>query len=800
MSRLRPLALRVWLPVIIVIISVGAAWLHYVYEARFSTVGMLAEQRGDTSRMLTAAAAYIEGALRIGDRASVDRVTAALADDASVVVADLVHPSGVVLASTRRRDIGQMAASEVLAMRARLPDVPLGTDITVQGHLLHALHPLWVSSGGLRERRMGVLHIQRDLSSALATVRADALEESLHFAGYLALMSLTVWLALSRFITRPMNELTAVARRLGAGDLTVRARERGALESTALARAFNQMAGEIERKNEALEGINADLRALQAAVDEHAVVSRTDSRGCIIEVNDRFCEVTGHDRAALVGNDHSLLQSGAHDAAFYRELWDTINSGRTWHGTIENRRADGEPLWCATTIVPVMDSLGRPREFISVRTDITHQVRLRDAAALLARPDSATGRTVFETIARAVQVALGNRWTLVGEIAPDGETVHVRGYRDGDGFGAPFSYPLAGSPCQEVRSARAPLCITDDAAVQYPQDAALAAKGVRSYRGEPILDTEGHELGILVALDDAPCREDAQERALLRMAAVRAGRELERERTSAERDRLQRQLLQAQKMEAIGQLTGGIAHDFNNILASMLGYTELAMMRCVTDEESNLARYLHEILASGERARDMVAQLLAFSRQGASAPVEIDVRAVTAEVVSMLRGVIPASVRLSLDAGAGAAPVFADATHLYQALTNLCINARDAIAGTGRITVGVHQRVVADAVCQSCHQAVDGEFVVISVEDDGCGIAAEHLDSLFQPFFSTKAVGKGTGLGLSMVHGIAHQAGGHVLVHTAPGAGTRFELLLPASHRAPAAGGVTPDERLAANG
>ncbi len=247
----------------------------------------------------------------------------------------------------------------------------------------------------------------------------------------------------------------------------------------------------------------------------------------------------------------------------------------------------------------------------------------------------------------------------------------------------------------------------------------------------------------------------------------------------AESEQRLRQLQLSQKMQAIGQLTGGIAHDFNNILASIMGYTGLARERYATDKEGKLARYLDEVYRAAERARDLVAQMLAFSRGSGSERHPVPLPPLIKEVLKMLRPVFPASLTITTEIEQ-VPPVTANLVQLQQIVMNLAINARDAIHERGNIVIGLHRRQIFDGECSACQSAVHGDFVEISVTDTGCGITPEHLQRIFDPFFTTKAVGKGTGLGLSVVHGLVHDFGGHLQVESTPGAGSVFRVLLPA--------------------
>lgn len=261
----------------------------------------------------------------------------------------------------------------------------------------------------------------------------------------------------------------------------------------------------------------------------------------------------------------------------------------------------------------------------------------------------------------------------------------------------------------------------------------------------------------------------------------------EQQRAIQERENLQIQLQQAQKMEAIGQLTGGIAHDFNNILASIIGYTELALERYVDENSGKLRSYLNEVHLAGMRAKDLIAQMLAFSRSKHGEYISLNIAPLINETIKLLRPTIPTSIDLGFDKGNEVPNVHADPVQLQQILMNLCINARDAIGTHGKITVGLKEEHVGQQICNSCHQVFSGDYLAMTVKDTGHGIPPDLLGRIFEPFLTTKDVGAGTGMGLSMVHGIVHNHKGHVLVTSVENKGTEFKVLFP----------ITPDPQAA---
>ncbi|MDH5600160.1 MAG: PAS domain S-box protein [Gammaproteobacteria bacterium] len=253
----------------------------------------------------------------------------------------------------------------------------------------------------------------------------------------------------------------------------------------------------------------------------------------------------------------------------------------------------------------------------------------------------------------------------------------------------------------------------------------------------------------------------------------------ERVKAKNEEQLLQQQLQQSQKLESIGQLTGGIAHDFNNILASILGYSELTMMQLSKYNDKDLDNYVEQIQLAGERARDLVAQMLSFSRSTPGEPQQVKLPELIHEVVTLLRPAIPSSIKLLTEIDEKVPMVLMDITQMHQVIMNLCINARDAIVNDGTLTIKLSYDKNVDSICTSCKDILHGEFVKLTIQDTGSGIKPELTDSIFEPFMSTKGVGKGTGMGLSVVHGILHKHHSHIIVESEINLGSSFHILIP---------------------
>ncbi len=256
----------------------------------------------------------------------------------------------------------------------------------------------------------------------------------------------------------------------------------------------------------------------------------------------------------------------------------------------------------------------------------------------------------------------------------------------------------------------------------------------------------------------------------------------ERVRAEQETTRLEEQLRQAQKMESVGRLAGGVAHDFNNMLGVILGHAELALEQLSAGQP--LHDDLREIQRAAQRSADLTRQLLAFARRQTVAPRVLDLNDTLAGMLKMLRRLIGEDIDLAWIPGADLWPVKIDPAQIDQILANLCINARDAIVGTGKLTIETANISFDEAYCADHLDASPGHYVRIAVSDDGYGMDKQTLAHLFEPFFTTKGIGQGTGLGLATVHGIVRQNAGFINVYSEPGQGTTFHIYLPRSAEA----------------
>ncbi len=272
---------------------------------------------------------------------------------------------------------------------------------------------------------------------------------------------------------------------------------------------------------------------------------------------------------------------------------------------------------------------------------------------------------------------------------------------------------------------------------------------------DPILDHSGNLIGAVSLLSDITDQKRAEER-------MRS---------------LQEQLLQSQKMEAIGQLAGGVAHDFNNLLTVINGYSDLILEEL--DKKSRIFQDMREIKKATEHAASLTRQLLAFSRRQVLQPKILDINSLIQNIEKMLRRMIGEDIQLMTILSKDLGRVKADPGQIEQVIFNLVVNSRDAMPQGGRITIHTENVEWDESFTRSYIDAIPGRYVMISISDDGMGMSKEVMEHIFEPFFTTKEKGKGTGLGLSTVYGIVKQSGGNIWMDSEPGKGTTFKIYLP---------------------
>jgi signal transduction histidine kinase/ActR/RegA family two-component response regulator len=334
-----------------------------------------------------------------------------------------------------------------------------------------------------------------------------------------------------------------------------------------------------------------------------------------------------------------------------------------------------------------------------------------------------------------------------------------------------------------IRTGKAVVCQNTQTDPSFaPWRAEAARHGYAASLSLPLSNETG-VFGVLNIYAAEPDAFSPAEVELLRRLADNLAYALQMMRVKVAREQAERkglsleaQLFQAQKMEAVGRLAGGVAHDFNNMLAVITGHADLALEETAPD--SALHAHLLEIQKAAQRSAELTHQLLAFARKQTIAPKVLDLNATVGGLLKMLRRLIGEDIELLWKPTGKLWPVNMDPAQINQILANLVVNARDAIAGVGTITIETGQVAFDETYCEAHSGFVAGQYVLLAVSDDGCGMDKETLAQLFDPFFTTKPPGQGTGLGLATVYGIVKQNHGFINVYSEPGRGTTFKIYL----------------------
>ncbi len=463
-----------------------------------------------------------------------------------------------------------------------------------------------------------------------------------------------------------------------------------------------------------------------------------DRDGVILEVNDKAQEILGRDRLDLIGRRGTDLGAvkdlDAWDGFFRRVLEEGVGS----YEGFEVLHSDGSQRWVDLS-ASTAEVGGRTVTLVIAR-DVTAQRRAQEA-----QRESAE-RLRALVVAAPVAIILVDPDGVVQMWNPAAERIFGWSAEDVVGRFNPIIPPES---LDEFRSIRRRV-LEGEQTVDLP---------IRRMR------RDGSRLDLrlwtsaLRGADGRPC-------GLLGMLV-----------DVTERESLEAQLRQAQKMEAIGRLAGGVAHDFNNLLTLIIGYTRLLLIgKRDSDPERAM---LDEVLKAADRATGLTRQLLAFSRKQLVQPRVLDLNAVVLDVAKMLRRLVGEDIRLEVQPGPDLGQVMADYGQIEQVLMNLVVNARDAMASGGKIEIATANVRLEEEFARTHPGARAGEFVQLWISDNGCGMDETTRTRIFEPFFTTKAPGKGTGLGLATVYGIVKQAEGYIEVESEPGGGTIFRIYWP---------------------
>jgi PAS domain S-box-containing protein len=524
---------------------------------------------------------------------------------------------------------------------------------------------------------------------------------------------------------------------------------------------------------------------------------QTDANGAYIYVSDNTYEIMGYTTEELLGRtpfDFMDNQEANRVQSIFHKIVQNHDRIIALEDTLLHK--DGHPVIFETNGTPLIDNNGVLQGYFGTCRDITERKRAEEDLSRQKRSLDLYNRIaniflfspqdeVFADVLNVILGLLGSRFGYFGYIDEAGDLVCPSMTRDvWDKCQVPeksIVFPRSGWGGLWGRSLVEKQALIANENLRIPE----GHMELENALATPIVHQDELIGQFVVANKDGGYDKD--DRDLLQSAAAQTAPILfaiqERARQKKAHEKLEEQLRQAQKMEAVGRLAGGVAHDFNNMLGIIIGHSDLIL--------ENMGRNhpfytdLVEIRKAGERSADLTRQLLAFARKQTVAPKVIDINKAVEGMLKMLRRLIGEDIDVAWVAGEKVWPVKIDPGQVDQILANLCVNARDAISGVGKVTIETGNIVLDENYCMVHAGFVPGEYTMLAVSDNGSGMDSETLSHLFEPFFTTKGQGKGTGLGLATVYGVVKQNNGYINVYSELEKGTTFKVYLP-RHKAKA--------------
>jgi len=519
---------------------------------------------------------------------------------------------------------------------------------------------------------------------------------------------------------------------------TAKVRRLVATRTSELSQANAELEKEIQQRKRA----DSQIRRLSRAVEQSpSGVIITDTRGKIHYLNPTYARMIGYTRREVAGRTFRLFARGELPDEEFARMWQLIMSGKQWRGEFISTRKNGEEFWASATASPIVDEENQITDIVVVQENITERKRAE--------------QQLFES---------EQRYRLLAENATD---VIAR-------FNEHMTFLYVSPACHSVLGYKP----------EELQDKSL----LKLVLADDQPELEDAFRRVLGGEDVGPIsfrfrRKDGEAVWLETTAKAIAGNDEEEagiiatSRDVTERRQLEEQFRQAQKMEVVGRLAGGMAHDFNNYLTGILGFAQLTLRKL--DENHPVRHYIEEIFTTSENAASLIKQLLTFARKQVAKTSKIRIDDTLAEMEKLIRTTIGEGIELHLKLESDG-HIEADTGQIKQIVTNLVVNARDAMPSGGKLSIHTARVSIDEFYGKALSELGPGEYVLISVRDTGCGMSPEVIRHAFEPFYTTKEVGKGTGLGLSTVYGIVKQLGGEIEIYGEPGVGTEFKIYLRA--------------------
>lgn len=564
--------------------------------------------------------------------------------------------------------------------------------------------------------------------------------------------------AMSHFLVKPLKKLSLGMKRIGNGDLKFRIEEKGDYEILNLIRGYNRMAESIREETNLRKQVDETLRSERDRAGMYldvagVILTALNEKGEITLMNKKGCETLGYSEGELNGKNWFDTCLPARLRKEVKEVFRQLIAGNIkpvehYDNPVLIKSGEERIIHWHNSLL--RDEKGMITGTLSSGEDITEQKKTEEALnyeryllnSLMENiPDSIYFKDNKSRFIR-VNRALANRLDISGTSQAIGKT-------DYDLFKIEHAEPAFKDEMEIIRTGK-PI-IGKEEKVTFPDG---REKWVLTTK-MPLKDEKGKIVGTFGVSRDITERKNSEE-------SLRKSEE---------------HLRQAQKMEAVGQLAGGIAHDFNNLLTAIIGYSDILM----SDSKLNnkIRNYVQEIKKSGERAASLTQQLLAYSRKQMLQPKVLNLNNLIKNLEKMLHRLISEDIALITEMDPLIGAVKADPNQIEQVIINLVVNARDAMAYGGKITIATKKVDIDEEYCRQHAEIKPGNYSLLSISDTGHGMDEDTTSHIFEPFFTTKEVGKGTGLGLSTVYGIVKQSDGYIYCDSKVNQGTTFDIYFP---------------------